>query len=65
MQVEREIVFPASPAEVWEALTEAEREVLTKQLLGLLRETFGTRVHVDAAASETAFATASAGASKG
>lgn len=47
------------------ALTEAEREVLTKQLLGLLRETFGTRVHVDAAASETAFGTASAGASKG
>jgi uncharacterized protein YndB with AHSA1/START domain len=25
MQIEREIVFPASPDEVWEALTEPER----------------------------------------
>src|SRR3954471_21600185 len=25
VQIEREIVFPASPAEVWEALTEPER----------------------------------------
>ena len=25
MEIERDIVFPASPAEVWEALTEAER----------------------------------------
>src|SRR5438105_4364274 len=25
MQVEREIIFPASPTEVWEALTEPER----------------------------------------
>src|SRR5919206_1917932 len=38
MQVEREIVFPASPAEVWEALTEPER----------LEEWFATEVELDA-----------------
>jgi uncharacterized protein YndB with AHSA1/START domain len=37
MQIEREIVFPASPAEVWEALTEAER----------LEEWFATEVELD------------------
>ena len=37
MQVEREIVFPASPAEVWEALTEPER----------LEEWFATEVELD------------------
>ncbi len=37
MQVEREIVFPASPAEVWEALTEPER----------LEEWFATDVELD------------------
>ena len=38
MQVERQIVFPASPAEVWEALTEPER----------LEEWFATEVALDA-----------------
>jgi uncharacterized protein YndB with AHSA1/START domain len=38
MQVEREIVFPASPREVWEALTEPER----------LEEWFATEVELDA-----------------
>ena len=38
MQIEREIVFPASPAEVWEALTEPER----------LEEWFATEVELDA-----------------
>jgi uncharacterized protein YndB with AHSA1/START domain len=37
VQVEREIVFPASPAEVWEALTEPER----------LEEWFATEVELD------------------
>ena len=38
MQIEREIVFPATPAEVWEAITEAER----------LEEWFATEVELDA-----------------
>src|SRR3954468_2281808 len=38
MQVEREVVFPASPEEVWEALTEPER----------LEEWFATEVELDA-----------------
>jgi uncharacterized protein YndB with AHSA1/START domain len=38
VQVEREIVFPASPAEVWEALTDPER----------LEEWFATEVELDA-----------------
>jgi uncharacterized protein YndB with AHSA1/START domain len=38
MQVEREIVFPASPDEVWEALTEPER----------LEEWFANDVELDA-----------------
>jgi uncharacterized protein YndB with AHSA1/START domain len=38
MQIEREIVFPASPAEVWEALTVPER----------LEEWFATEVELDA-----------------
>jgi uncharacterized protein YndB with AHSA1/START domain len=38
MQVEREIVFPESPGEVWEALTEPER----------LEEWFATEVELDA-----------------
>lgn len=38
MQVEREIVFPESPEEVWEALTEPER----------LEEWFATEVELDA-----------------
>src|ERR1051325_11800431 len=38
MQIEREIVFPASPAEVWEALTDPER----------LEEWFATEVELDA-----------------
>jgi uncharacterized protein YndB with AHSA1/START domain len=38
MQVEREIVFPESPAELWEALTEPER----------LQEWFATEVELDA-----------------
>lgn len=38
MEVEREIVVPASPAEVWEALTEPER----------LEEWFATEVELDA-----------------
>jgi uncharacterized protein YndB with AHSA1/START domain len=38
MQIEREIVFPASPSEVWEALTEPER----------LEEWFATEVELDA-----------------
>jgi uncharacterized protein YndB with AHSA1/START domain len=38
VQIEREIVFPASPAEVWEALTEPER----------LEEWFATEVELDA-----------------
>ena len=38
MQIEREIVFPASPDEVWEALTEPER----------LEEWFATEVELDA-----------------
>src|SRR5881394_2065687 len=37
VHVEREIVFPASPAEVWEALTESER----------LEEWFATEVELD------------------
>jgi uncharacterized protein YndB with AHSA1/START domain len=37
-QVEREVVFPASPSEVWEALTEPER----------LEEWFATEVELDA-----------------
>ena len=37
MQIEREIVFPASPAEVWEAMTEPER----------LQEWFATEVELD------------------
>src|SRR5437879_7803633 len=37
VQIEREIVFPASPAEVWEALTEPER----------LEEWFATEVELD------------------
>jgi uncharacterized protein YndB with AHSA1/START domain len=37
MQVEREIVFPATPEEVWEALTEPER----------LEEWFATEVEFD------------------
>jgi uncharacterized protein YndB with AHSA1/START domain len=38
MQVERDVVFPASPKEVWEALTEPER----------LEEWFATEVELDA-----------------
>ena len=38
MQIERDIVFPASPDEVWEALTEPER----------LEEWFATEVELDA-----------------
>ena len=38
MQVEREIVFPASPAEVWEALTEP----------GRLEEWFANEAELDA-----------------
>ena len=38
MEIEREIVFPASPEEVWEALTEPER----------LEEWFATEVELDA-----------------
>jgi uncharacterized protein YndB with AHSA1/START domain len=38
VEIERDIVFPASPAEVWEALTEAER----------LEEWFATEVSFDA-----------------
>lgn len=38
MQIEREVVFPASPEEVWEALTEPER----------LEEWFATEVALDA-----------------
>ena len=38
MQIEREIVVPASPAEVWEALTEPVR----------LEEWFATEVELDA-----------------
>src|SRR2546426_1587251 len=38
VQVEREIVFPASPAEVWEALTEPDR----------LEEWFATEAELDA-----------------
>src|SRR5207237_9740871 len=38
VQIEREVVFPASPAEVWEALTEPER----------LEEWFATEVALDA-----------------
>ena len=38
MQIEREIVVPASPDEVWEALTEPER----------LEEWFATDVELDA-----------------
>ncbi len=38
MQIEREIVFPASPGEVWEALTDPER----------LEEWFATEVELDA-----------------
>ena len=37
MQVEREIVFPESPAELWEALTEPER----------LEEWFASEVELD------------------
>jgi uncharacterized protein YndB with AHSA1/START domain len=37
VQVEREIVFPESPAELWEALTEPER----------LEEWFATEVELD------------------
>src|SRR5437667_12678731 len=38
VQIEREIVFPASPTEVWEALIEPER----------LEEWFATEVELDA-----------------
>ena len=38
VQVEREIVFPESPAELWEALTEPER----------LEEWFATEAELDA-----------------
>jgi uncharacterized protein YndB with AHSA1/START domain len=38
VETERDIVFPASPAEVWEALTEPER----------LEEWFATEVELDA-----------------
>jgi uncharacterized protein YndB with AHSA1/START domain len=38
MRIEREIVFPATPDEVWEALTEPER----------LEEWFATEVELDA-----------------
>jgi len=38
VQIVREIVFPASPAEVWEALTEPKR----------LEEWFATEVELDA-----------------
>jgi uncharacterized protein YndB with AHSA1/START domain len=38
MEIERDIVFQASPAEVWETLTEAER----------LEEWFATEVSLDA-----------------
>jgi uncharacterized protein YndB with AHSA1/START domain len=38
MQIERDLVFPASPDEVWEALTEPER----------LEEWFATEVELDA-----------------
>jgi uncharacterized protein YndB with AHSA1/START domain len=38
VEIERDIVFPASPAEVWEALTEPER----------LEEWFATEVELDA-----------------
>jgi len=38
VQIEREIVVPASPAEVWKALTEPER----------LEEWFATEVELDA-----------------
>ena len=38
MEVEREVVFPAAPHEVWEALTEAER----------LEEWFANDVELDA-----------------
>ena len=38
MQIEREIVFPASPAEVWEALTDPER----------LEEWFASEAELDA-----------------
>ena len=38
MEIERDIVIPASPAEVWEALTEPER----------LEEWFATEVELDA-----------------
>jgi len=37
MQIEREIVLPATPDEVWEAITEAER----------LEEWFATEVELD------------------
>jgi len=37
MQIEREVVFPASPDEVWEALTEPER----------LEEWFATEAELD------------------
>ncbi len=38
MEIERDIIFPASPAEVWEALTEPER----------LEEWFASEVSLDA-----------------
>jgi uncharacterized protein YndB with AHSA1/START domain len=38
VEIERDIVFPASPAEVWEALTESER----------LEEWFANEVELDA-----------------
>ncbi|MGH2935316.1 MAG: SRPBCC family protein [Gaiellaceae bacterium] len=38
MQIEREIVFPESPSELWEALTEPER----------LEEWFSTEAELDA-----------------
>jgi uncharacterized protein YndB with AHSA1/START domain len=38
VQIKREIVFPASPAEVWEALTDPER----------LEEWFATEAELDA-----------------
>ena len=54
MQIERDIVFPATPAEVWEAITEAEPEerlVLDwddegEVVLELEEVDGGTRLHV-------------------
>ena len=46
MEIERDIVFPASPAEVWEALTEPER----------LEEWFANEVSLDARPGGDAYA---------